>query len=176
MSGVKLPVQRAWRAAMLAFLAATIIGLGSAHATGTHPIHTTLAQISYDSASRAIGVSLRVFADDFGVAVGRHSRVPPGADDAVPAAAAYAYVQSAFSLADAAGKRIVLEGCGVRRAGAVVWICLRAPAPHRPRGLRVLSALLFEVHDDQVNLVQSTTSGRNTSALFTRGDRPRPLP
>jgi len=152
------------------------MAVGPARALNAHPIHTTLTQITYDSASRALVISLRVFADDFAVAVGRHSRVKPGPDHSVTPAAAHGYVQSAFSLADASGRPIPLEWCGAKRAGAVVWLCLRSPSPVALRGLRVLNALLFEVHGDQVNLVQSMTSGKNTSILFTRGDRARALP
>ncbi len=168
---------RGWlRSGVVALIVTTAMAMGPARALNAHPIHTTLTQITYDSASRAIVISLRVFADDFAVAVGRHSRVKPGPDHSVAPAAAYGYVQSAFSLADASGRPISLEWCGAKRSGAVVWLCLRSPSPVTPRGLRVLNKLLFEVHDDQVNLVQSATSGKNTSMLFTRGDRARALP
>jgi len=141
-----------------------------------HPIHTTLAQLAYDAKSRSVVVSLRVFADDFAIAVGRHSGVAPAADHTVSATAAHEYVRSTFSLADARGRPLALEWHGSKRYGEVVWLYLRAPSATVPRGLRVLSALLFEVHTDQVNIVQSTVSGKNTSALFTRGDRSRALP
>ena len=169
--------RRGWlRTGVVTLVVTTAMAIGPARALNAHPIHTTLTQITYDSASRAIVVSLRVFADDFAVAVGRHSRVKPGPDHSVAPAAAYGYVQSAFSLADASGRPIPLVWCGAKRAGAVVWLCLRSPSPVAPRGFRVLNALLFEVHDDQVNLVQSVTSGKNSSMLFTRGDRARALP
>ena len=145
-------------------------------ALDAHPIHTTLAQLAYDAKSRSVIVLLRVFADDFAVAVGRHSGISPAADHSVPDQAAHQYVRSRFSLADDRGRHFPLEWRGAKRTGDVVWLSLRAPSAGAPRGLRVLSALLFEVHTDQVNIVQSALSGKSTSTLFTRGDRARTLP
>jgi len=160
----------------LALTILTIVAVLCSRVLDAHPIHTTLAQLAYDGKSRSVVVSLRVFADDFAIAVGRHSGVAPATDHSVPARAAHEYVRSALSLADARGRPLALEWRGSKRSGEVVWLYLRAPSASAPRGMRVLSALLFEVHTDQVNIVQSTVSGKSTSALFTLGDRARALP
>lgn len=157
-------------------LVATILAAGATRVLEAHPIHTTLSRITYDSVNRAIVVSVRVFSDDFALAVGRYSGVMAGPDHVVPPAAAYGYMRTALTLTDATGAPLPLEWCGSKRTGAVDWICVRVPSPASPRGLRVLNALLFEVHDDQVNLVQATIAGKNASVLFTRGDRARRIP
>ncbi|MBC7789227.1 MAG: hypothetical protein H7Z74_04730 [Anaerolineae bacterium] len=167
---------RLWpRPRSLALSLVAFVALSGTREVDAHPIHTTLAQLTYDATSRTVVVSLRVFADDFAIAVGRHSGVTPAPDHSVSAAAAHQYLRSTFLLADARGRLLPLEWNGARRSGDVVWLTLRAQWGGAPRDMRVLSALLFEVHADQVNIVQSTLSGKGTSALFTRGDRARAL-
>lgn len=167
---------RGWsRAGLSTLIAIATLSIGRPTSVEAHPIHTTLARITREPGSQAVVVSLRVFADDFGVAVGRHAGIEPGPDHSVAAGAAYDYVRSTFTLSDASGRAIPLAWCGARRTGDVVWLCLRGSAP-TPKGFRVLSSLLFEVHDDQVNIVQSTLSGKSSSMVFTRGDRARALP
>jgi hypothetical protein len=56
----------------------------------------------------------------------------------------------------------------------VTWIRLEAPTAD-PTGFRLLNAFLFELFDDQVNVVQATLRGRMRTMLFTRGDGPKPI-
>jgi hypothetical protein len=54
--------------------------------------------------------------------------------------------------------------------GDLMWVCLRAPAPGGPVGLRVVHKVLFDLYADQINIVQAAYSGKRISLLFTRGD------
>jgi hypothetical protein len=126
-----------------------------------HPIHTTLTTVTYDRATAQVTAMVRAFAADVDQAVAR--RVGQGIAD---------YARSAITVTDRAGRPVPTVWCGSRREGDVVWLCLRAPAPQGPGGLRLADTMLFEVFADQVNIVMTD----HASLLFTKGDPPRPLP
>jgi hypothetical protein len=58
----------------------------------------------------------------------------------------------------------------------VVWVCLRGAAATGLRGGQVRNAMLFNLYQDQVNVVRAQYAGRARSLLFTPGDGARPLP
>ncbi len=141
-----------------------------------HPLHTTLTQLTYTAADRSVQVSVRAFADDFRAGVVRLLGPGAAATDTVPETAAFAYLKAALTLVDRRGRALTLEWCGVRRTGDLLWLCLRAPVPAGLDGLQVHPRQLFELHEDQINIVQASYDGRKESVLFSRGDPPKRLP
>jgi hypothetical protein len=156
------------RRLLAACLFATLLGWPRTVAEA-HPIHTTLTQLAYDRGARSVTISVRVFADDFGTAIQRHSGGRGSFDQA-----ALAYARRTLTLSPGGKKALPLSWCGARQQGIVVWLCLRAPA-RGLEGLVVHNRMHFELFDDQVNIVQATVDGRRRSLLFTRGDRPKRL-
>ena len=149
--------------------------LAAARPAFVHPLHTTLAELSYDPAARVLSVSLRVFADDFAAAVtGRTGARAGGAMP--PDSAMFRYVSERFGVAAPGAGAVALRWCGVRRAGDVLVLCLRATAVRPLAGAHVRSALLNEVFADQVNLVQASYGGRRQMLLFTPRDGVKRLP
>ena len=66
--------------------------------------------------------------------------------------------------------KVPVAWSGSRRTGDVVWVTFKVPSVRQLRGVKIASTLLFEVYDDQVNIVQTTAEGRHRSMLFTTGD------
>jgi hypothetical protein len=126
-----------------------------------HPIHSSLTNVTFDQRSAQITATVRAFAADLDHAV-KKRRDTTMAD----------YAQGAIELRDEAGRVVPTVWCGSRREGDVLWLCLRAPAPHGATGMTLTDRLLFDVFDDQVNIVMT----EHGSALFTKGDGPRRLP
>jgi hypothetical protein len=126
-----------------------------------HPIHTTLTNVTFDRQSAQITAMVRVFETDLNKAVAKR-RDTTVAD----------YVRASVGLSDQTGHPVPTTWCGSRREGDVVWLCLRAPAPQGASGLTLSDRLLFDVFDDQVNIVMT----EHGSVLFTKGDAPRRLP
>jgi len=131
-----------------------------------HPLHTTLTELRYREADRVVEVTVRAFAEDVRAAIGRQ----------VTDSAALGYLRSTFTLTDPVGRPLGVAWCGLRRTGDVLWLCVRAAAPHGASGLRIRAGLLFDLYDDQINIVQVYERGRRTVLLFTRGDAPKVLP
>ena len=135
-----------------------------------HPLHTTITELTEDRARGTVRAVIRVFADDFGTAAARHAR-----GTRAPDSAAFAYASASFSFADRAGHFLPAQSCGVRRTGVLIWVCLESRAPAGLASLAVRNAVLCDLFDDQVNVVQGVVGGARRSLLFTRGDRAKPL-
>jgi hypothetical protein len=126
-----------------------------------HPIHTTLTNVTFDKTTAQVTAMVRAFAADVDHALTRHQRIDVSE-----------YAKSAIRLTDQTGRSVPTTWCGSRREGDVVWLCLRAAAPHGASGMTLTDTLLFDVFDDQVNIVMTERG----SMLFTKGDAPRRLP
>jgi hypothetical protein len=51
-----------------------------------------------------------------------------------------------------------------------VWVTLRAPELRGVAGARLTNRVLFDRYEDQVNIVQTSISGRRQTLLFTKSD------
>ena len=161
------------RAGRLVATLGIVAAIGGARSAWSHPIHMTLTEVALDPSDGTMHFTIRAFADDFSAAVSKHARKPRPADYIVPDADIVAYVSSAVAVADAFGKPAAVAWTGSKRAGDVVWVTFKVPSIRALRGVKVASTLLFELYDDQVNIVQTTTDGRHRSMLFTAGDGKR---
>jgi hypothetical protein len=162
-------------AVALAMLASVAMPNDAAVFVRAHPIHSTLTELVEDRAHGALRLTIRVFADDFGLALTRASAVAvptagPGWDSA-----AARYAASVVEVRDARGRTLVLRPCGIRRTSGVLWLCLETALVASTQGLQLRDAMLCEVYDDQVNVVQGVIGGTRRSMLFVRGDGYKPL-
>lgn len=159
---------RAGRIALM--IAAAIALLSTPGPLAAHPLHTTITELTEDRARGTVRAVVRVFADDFGTIVARRSRGAPITD-----ASAFAYVSGAFSFTDGTGRLLAVQSCGMRRTADLVWVCVEARSPAGLAPLSVRNAVMCDLFDDQVNVVQGTIRGARRSLLFTRGDRAKRL-
>ena len=158
-------VTRRWLCLLL--VGATALVAGAARPVA-HPLHTTLTELKAGT-DGAVQVQMRVFADDYGRAVATARGTTPNERERV-------YVGSAFVLRERNGRAVRFTWCGTRYQGEVVWVCLRGAAASGVRGGQVRNAMLFDLYQDQVNVVRAQYAGRARSLLFTPGDGARRLP
>ena len=141
-------------------------------AARAHPLHTSLAQLTVDARTGAVNVSLRVFVDDFTAAADSWSvnrRLGSGS-------AAFAYARASIVIRESSGRTVPLSFCGEKRSGDLMHVCLAGRISPNSSVSAVLSRVLTEKFDDQVNIVQASYSGRRVSLLFTAGDGEKRLP
>jgi hypothetical protein len=150
----------------------SILAPRSAH---THPLHSTITELTEDRARGVVRATIRVFADDFGTAVSRSLRGRALSAGPQLDTASLAYVASAFGFLDRTGHVLQMRSCGTRRTADLLWICVEATTDLSLDALEVRNALLCNLFDDQVNVVQGAVGGARRSVLFTRGDRSKPL-
>jgi hypothetical protein len=161
---------------LAAFLAMVVAGAGTPRILDAHPLHSTITELVEDRAHGIVRATIRVFADDFGTAVTRSAkgRVSPASGQTWDAAV-LSYAKTVFGIQDAQGHPIGVHSCGVRRTGDLLWLCLEAATPQPLASLRVRNAVLCDLFDDQVNVVQATVAAERRSLLFVRGDSYKPV-
>ncbi len=137
-----------------------------------HPLHTSFAQVSFDTRAKTVDVSLRVFVDDYTNAANSWAR-GNAARSASPLAG---YAAASFTLREPNGRPVHLKACGDKRVGDLMWLCLRGQITGRPSGAMVISRILFEKFEDQVNIVQTSYDGRKSNLLFTSDDGEKRIP
>lgn len=146
-----------------------VAAFGLASALAFHPLHTSFAQLTFDDRSKTVEVSLKVFVDDFSSAAETWAH-----GKALKSNANSGYAAASFTLRESNGKSIVFQSCGEKRVGDLMWICLRGKVATRPSS--VISRIMFERFDDQVNIVQTNYSGRKANLLFTSDDKEKNIP
>jgi hypothetical protein len=150
---------------------ASLVVLGAVRHAEAHPLHTTITELVLDPARGTVQATVRIFVDDLRTALARTAKgrslrpTDPGWDDAV-----VTYVASTVALRDARGRALPLRTCGTRRLGDALSLCLQANVPHDAGELQIRNAMLCELYDDQINVVQNLVGGSRRSLLFTRGD------
>ena len=159
------------RRALVIALASLVI----AHPLEAHPLHTSLADITYDAATKEIRVSVRVFVDDFYKASSAYAGAKAAAARAAKKPVStesplLMYARASFMVADRSGRVLSLASCGGKRVGDLMWVCFHSSGPSDLSGFRVVNRMLFDLYADQINIVQATYGGKKTSLLFTRGD------
>ncbi|MEO7986633.1 MAG: DUF6702 family protein [Gemmatimonadales bacterium] len=135
-----------------------------------HPMHTAVAEITHLSGAPWADISIRAFSDDFG------SLFPALPGSAAADSAMSRYVRGRFAVSNRSGRPAALRWVGVEREGDVIVLHLAVPAPHGLGHARVISALLCERFEDQINIVRAVYDGRSTTLLFTPGDDAKVLP
>ena len=154
------------RAAAVVGAALSVLG-ATVREAYSHPLHTTLTEVSVNAGELQIVV--RAFVDDFSAVANGHGRATLATIPALSDSAAARYAGAKVVLTDASGGRIALRPTNLRRSGDLVWITLSAPVA-RGAAVRLTNSLLFERYDDQVNIVQAAINGRRHTLLFTKRD------
>ncbi len=136
----------------------------------THPMHTTVSEITWDRASGQTRIRVRGFADDLGAAA------TDAEGGASPDSAAARYVLSRLTISDGSGRPVAIMSEAVERPGDAIVVLLSGVLPRGIHDVRIGNRLLVERFADQINIVRITGDGRALSLLFTRGDGPKALP
>lgn len=158
------------RALRIALLLGSCTFLWSPRPALAHPLHTSLAELSYDSRSGLLAVSLRVFVDDFSKASSQRRQQLVSRGGSSNQSPLVDYALASFEITDASGRRVVLQSCGSRRVDDLMWLCFKGSVPRGTQKLSVASSILFDMYRDQINIVKATVDKRTSSLLFTPGD------
>jgi hypothetical protein len=156
---------------MLALVVAVLFPWTGSNGSSTvvHPMHTAITEITYEAARRTAAIRIRAFADDFAAALVLDPRA--GADSTMSR-----YVRGTLALVDRTGRPLRLVWIGAEQVGDVLLLHLEVRAPAGLAKARILSAILAERFEDQVNIVRASYDGRTTTLLFTRGEPAKTLP
>ena len=125
---------------------------------GRHPLHTTHTDLAEGPGGR-VTMTVRSFSDDLRAAIARREHV---VDDSSMAR----YVRSTVALQDRTGRTVALMWDSSRSEGDITLLSLHATIAGGLSGASVRQAMQMELHDDQVNVLQSRYAGQSVSLLF----------
>jgi hypothetical protein len=149
----------------------------AARPASAHKYYTSLAQVEYNAESRSVEVSLRVFADDLELALSRRAGRPvrlertEGADQL-----ALAYLREKFVLKNRAGEAKALKMVGMEVQREAAWLYFEVEMQEGLGGASLRDHVLFDLFDEQVNVVDFRWPDGRSELVFARGDGERPVP
>ena len=142
-----------------------------------HKFYTSLARVEYNEAGRSVEVTLRVFADDLELALGRRAGRAVKLDREGEAERLVPdYLRDTFVIRNRDGEVKTLKWVGLELRAGVAWIYVEAEMPEGLAGARLRDHLLFELFEGQVNTVSVRYPGGSVDLVFVPGDGERALP
>lgn len=145
--------------------------------TPLHEFYVSLTEIRFNSDSERFEVSLRVFPDDMDRALEEHYGISsnlvtelehPEADSLLEN-----YLLDLFRI-ESDGVPIQLSFLGKEAEADVMWCYFESERTVKPAEIAVFNALLCEIFEEQVNIIQVYVDQWNSGLLLKR-EKPRGL-
>lgn len=138
-----------------------------------HDFHTSITDIKYNPRNQTLEVALKVFTDDLENALSRFTKtkVVYNSASAAQQEQLYTYLQSKLSFELAKGKPLKYKLLGSEAETDAVWMYVEVPVKGNALAqLYIKNAVLTEVFDDQMNIVNLNYKGKTESMLLQRGE------
>jgi len=149
---------------------------GGTGAAAAHKFHTSFTEADYNAAERSLQITLRTFPDDLENVLGRRRGKAVRLDekkDAEPLL--LAYLQETFQLKNAKGEIVKLSWVGLDAGVDSAWLYFEARLPEGTAGVQLRHQFMFDLYDDQINLVNVKQDERKHALTFKNGDNFQPL-
>ena len=121
----------------------------------SHPLHSSYTDVARDTRTGGLSLSIKLFADDFGVALDSLGLLPSARGMAREAVAQAYFERSVTVTKD--GQPVRLTWCGMRTADGLTWVCARTVDPLPKGKLRIRNVLMFDRFQDQISIVRWTS-------------------
>jgi hypothetical protein len=174
--GERRRAARAARFALaLAAAAALVAAPPPAPRARAHKFHTSFTEANYNAEAGTLEVTLRTFPDDLEEALRRRkpiaAREPPAGKDRQKEfeERVAAYVAETFLIRTGRGDPVKISWVGMDAGVDSAWLYFEARVPAGASDLRLSNRLLFDLFDDQINLVNLKTAGGRAALRFERG-------
>ena len=136
-----------------------------------HKFHASFARVNYNNQEQSLEITLRLFADDLenilSRRAGRHIRIGK-TTDAAPLT--LAYLQDSFELRGRDGRAKKLKWIGMEPEVDTIWIYIEVKAREDIAELSVRNRILFDLFDDQLNVLHVRYNGKAADLVFKPGD------
>ena len=133
-----------------------------------HAFHTSITQIDYNPKAKSYEVSIRIFTDDFELAINTENKTKGTKihDDDKNDGLVSAYVLKHFSIISPQNKKANLKYIGKENEDLATWLYFELPEGSLAKGSRIQQNVLMELFDDQVNIVNIKKGEERKSLLF----------
>jgi hypothetical protein len=135
-----------------------------------------VTRLEYNAEERSVEITIQTFADDLedilSKRAGKSVRLDASKDvDRL----AFDYVRSVIELKGRNGSS-ELQWVGMEAKGGTAWLYVLAKMPEGLSKASVRNSLLFDLFEDQVNIVNVWYDTKKTSLVFKRGDNLQEIP
>lgn len=141
-----------------------------------HKYHTSVTRLEYNAEERSAEITIQTFADDLedilSKRAGKSVRLDASKD---VERLAFDYLRSVIELRSRNGSS-ELQWVGMEVKGGTVWLYVLAKMPEGLSKASVRNSLLFDLFEDQVNIVNVWYETKKTSLVFKRGDNMQEIP
>lgn len=143
-----------------------------------HDFHTSLAEVHYNPKTKYLEISLRVFTDDLEKAIGQQNQLENFYLDKSERhnPLVEKYIRRTFYLLNAKNEPEPLTFVGKELEADVTWIYFEIPVRKSLKGFQLFNAVLTEVFDDQVNMVNFFYNQQRKTFLFNHRQHRHLLP
>lgn len=133
-------------------------------------------RLEYNAEERLAEITVRTFADVLEAILSKRTGksvrvdVSKAADTSV-----FGYLRSVFQLKSSA-QEVELQWIGMEVRGNTAWIYLQVKVPEGRSKTSLRNTFLFDLFEDQVNIVNVVDKGRKGSLVFKRSDAAQEIP
>ncbi len=138
-----------------------------------HPLHIAVSELNYNENSQSIEIMHKIFIDDFETSVEKEFGVALKLDSSKEAPNAKDYIQKyaeKFFAMDLNGKGTKPEFVGYETDYEAIWIYQEVKKVKKVKEVTIWSRFLFNLFDDQRNIVHFDYLDTKKSYLFRTGD------
>lgn len=143
-----------------------------------HDYHSSITDIKYNPRTQSLQVAVKVFTDDLETALSKRnkSKVTYSATSESIKQQLAAYMAATMSFEVTKGKPLKQRFIGSEEEADVVWLYLEVPVHHTSLSqLYIQNALLTELFDDQMNILNLDYKGKTHSTLFQKDETSKKL-
>ena len=137
-----------------------------------HKFHTSFAEAEYNAKEASLEITLRTFPDDLEIILkkrnGKKSVRLDRKQETEPLL--IAYLQETFQLKNAKGEPVKLSWVGMDAGVDSAWLYFEARMPEGFAGAQLRNQFLFDLYDDQINLVNVKQEDKKRALTFKNGD------
>lgn len=144
---------------------------GVVAATPAHKFYTSLTDAEYNRETKSLEISMRVFADDLELALTRRAGKAVYLDSTANVSdLILAYLRDSFQVKTAKGDGAKLDWVGMETRVDVAWLFFEMKLPEGLAGAQLRNRLLFEMYEEQINIVNIKSDDKKFDFVFKRGD------
>jgi Domain of unknown function (DUF6702) len=168
LKSVKASKGNLWRFYLLLVAFTALLAGGVPNYAFAHRAHAGLTELNWNEHTQSVEITHRLYAHDLEPRL--FERVLSGWEETEAGVKALGeYCAAMFSIT-VDGKALPLRYVGAEPDGEFIYVYYTAKKPKNGSTLSVYDAILTDVFDDQVNLVNLTLNGDTQSQYFRFGD------
>jgi hypothetical protein len=141
--------------------------LSAANSPAPHPFHVSVVEINHNSADKNLEISCKIFTDDFERVLRQNYKtkidIINPADRAAVDKLVSDYIRTHLALV-VDGKPAVFTYLGYEREDDAIYSYVEVPNTALPKKIDITNQLMYDLFDDQTNLVHVLVGGNRKSS------------